>query len=164
MSALATLPRLALSIRQPWCWATVHAGKRLENRNWYNDNADLDVRGPICLRAGTNMTQEEYHQGAAFMASLGITCPPAAELQRGGIIGTARVIGVTAKSEDPWFVGRIALVLDQVKPVEFIGCVGDTGFFPWAPNGLDPQPPGRWMLAKSAPVAEQQATPQLPLI
>ena len=43
----------ALSLRQPWAWAVVHAGKSIENRRWNtrgtvqgtcNDAPDLDVR------------------------------------------------------------------------------------------------------------------------
>lgn len=28
------IPRLALSVRQPWPWAILHAGKDIENRSW----------------------------------------------------------------------------------------------------------------------------------
>ena len=30
----------ALSIRQPWAWAILHAGKDIENRDWRTDCAD----------------------------------------------------------------------------------------------------------------------------
>jgi hypothetical protein len=35
-----------LSIRHPWAWAIVHAGKRIENRDWY-----CDYRGPVLIHA-----------------------------------------------------------------------------------------------------------------
>jgi hypothetical protein len=159
-SAHASLPRLALSIRQPWCWAVVHAGKRLENRSWKRDNPGLKFLGPIALHAGIGMTQHEYHSAATFMEKLGIECPPPAALLRGGIIGRARVAGYVRAVADPWYMGPLAIDLDDVEPVEFIGCSGELGYFEWRPNGQEPQAPMKWMLPKpvSAPA------PQLPLI
>lgn len=29
------LHQVALSIRQPWAWAILHAGKDIENRDWH---------------------------------------------------------------------------------------------------------------------------------
>jgi hypothetical protein len=36
-----------LTIRNPWCWAIVHGGKRIENRSW-----NTNYRGPLWLHAG----------------------------------------------------------------------------------------------------------------
>lgn len=33
------LPEFALSIRQPWAWAIVYAGKDIENRTWPTNSA-----------------------------------------------------------------------------------------------------------------------------
>lgn len=35
------LPELALSVRQPWAWAIIHAGKDIENRSWQDITAAL---------------------------------------------------------------------------------------------------------------------------
>lgn len=83
--------------------------------------------------------------------------PPSPELlRRGGIVGVANVIGVVARvtapkkgaravgmvysalspfgrpmtaEEDLWWMGGFALVLDQVKSLPFVECVGRLGFF-----------------------------------
>jgi len=144
------LPQHALSIRQPWCWSIVHGGKRLENRDWRKPNPGLNFRGPICLHAGSGMTQSEYQSAKDFMASIGVTCPPPHQLQRGGIIGTAVIVDIIKSSDDPWFFGPRALVLEDVKSQPFIRVGGALGFFYWkeearALYGQPPIDPAKWM-------------------
>ena len=43
---MTALPRLALSIRQPWAWAIINAGKDIEYRQWRTSH-----RGLFCIRA-----------------------------------------------------------------------------------------------------------------
>ena len=50
---------LALSIRQPWSWAILVAGKRCENRTW-----NCKYRGPIYIHAAKGMKREEYESFA----------------------------------------------------------------------------------------------------
>lgn len=38
---MADIPHLALSVRQPWAWAIIHAGKDIENRTWQAVNHGL---------------------------------------------------------------------------------------------------------------------------
>jgi len=60
----AALPNLpVLSIRQPWAWAIVHAGKDIENRNW-----PTRFRGRFLIHAAKGCTREEYLDACAFMA------------------------------------------------------------------------------------------------
>ena len=47
-------PSLALSIRQPWAWLILYAGKDVENRTW-----GTAFRGRIYIHAG-----QHYDQGA----------------------------------------------------------------------------------------------------
>ena len=134
------LPRLALSIRQPWAWAIVNAGKDIENRQWHTS-----FRGPICIHAAKGMARDEYSDAAGFIgrtmdqpsfdvifARGGIT-PPPDRLERGGIIGTARVVDCVNGHDSPWFFGRWGFVLADVRPVPFIPVRGALGFFPWRP-------------------------------
>lgn len=140
------LPQLAISIRQPWAWAIVHAGKDIENRDWATSR-----RGPICIHAAKGMTKGEYADANRFIQRavgvvdqawldrwLGVT---AAEflLDRGGIIGTAEIAGCVSASESPWFMGQYGFVLRNVKPVEFIPVKGSLGFFDWRKNLEQPQ-------------------------
>lgn len=149
--AVNDLPRKALSVRQPWAWAIVHGGKRLENRSWRQGNPCIPFRGPFCIHAAMGMTRDEYEQARYFMADVGVVCPPAADLIRGGIIGTASVTAFIRKDDprakDQWFFGPAALVLDDVKPIDPIAAVGALGFFDWKPGGII-QPAKPWMLPK----------------
>jgi hypothetical protein len=132
------LPKLALSIRQPWAWAIVHGGKDIENRDWVTNR-----RGPICIHASKGMTSGEYQNASRFIAQTvrGIddawlskwhgACAAPYKLERGGIIGTAEIVGCVIDSTSPWFFGRFGFVLANVTPVDFIPCKGALGFFKW---------------------------------
>ena len=89
----------ALSIRQPWAWAVIHAGKNIENRSVFSaSRMDLRKGRTIAIHAAKGMTRDEYEDAADFMAHIGVDCPPPADLLRGGIIGVARIDGVVKKS------------------------------------------------------------------
>ena len=151
MTQRTGLPELALSVRQPWAWAIIHAGKPLENRSGKAISFMLPICGMRAIHASKRMTQDEYANAAEFIAEQGFICPPARELQRGGIIGTVHVTGVVRESDSSWFFGPRALVLDRPLPCEFIGAAGALGYFKWQPNGASPEAPNRWMLPKDAP-------------
>lgn len=143
------VPRTALSVRQPWAWALIYGGKDVENRT----EASVRMGGMrahigkrIAIHASKGMTREEYDSAKGFMATIGVECPAAADLLRGGIIGTAYVASVVAEHTSPWFFGPRALCLIHPEPTPFIGAQGDLGMFPWSPNFAQPDAPARWML------------------
>lgn len=144
---MSTLPTLALSVRQPWAWAIVYAGKDIENRSWQAVNHGLAQRGRIAVHAAKGLTRDEYVDAYEFMRGIGVTCPPAGALLRGGIIGTVDVIDVVSQSDSKWFFGPRGLVLANAAPCEFVPAVGALGYFKWTPAGafIVPQP-ARWML------------------
>ena len=151
---VSLLPDIALSVRQPWAWALIYAGKDIENRSpgavkWMERVAPISGRRAI--HASKGMTREYYEDGRGFMASLGIVCPPPAELQRGGIIGVVRVTGVVKESQSPWFKGPRGLLVGDPRPCEFVPAAGQLGYFRWtaADPGIVP-PPARWMLPRAA--------------
>lgn len=131
------LPEKALSIRQPWAWAILTAGKDIENRGWWTN-----IRGPICIHASKSMTKAEYedcldtveHVGRLRQLPDGVALPPFNQLQRGGIFGIATIIDCVDTSESPWFFGKFGFVLSEVKPVPFIPVKGALGFFNWRKN------------------------------
>ena len=145
------LPEYALSVRQPWAWAIIHAGKHIENRSWNArfaaTRAMLDFRGFVCIHASKGMTRDEY-DSVDFIESVSkIKAPPPHELLRGGIIGTVEIVTVVRKSSSPWFFGSVGLVLDNPRPVDFIPSTGALGFFKWQPNpDASAEPPAKWML------------------
>lgn len=128
------LPRKALSIRQPWAWAILHAGKDVENRDW-----STRFRGSVCIHAAKGMTAAEYdgfirtvhHVSLSHPFPPGRTVPHSKCLQRGGIVGVAEIVDCVQDSDSPWFFGRYGFVLQNARPVEFIPVRGSLGFFDW---------------------------------
>lgn len=143
---MSELPRMALSIRQPWAWAIVHAGKDIENRDWATK-----YRGPVCIHASKGMTKDEYSTANYYIQRalggvdqawldrwLGVT-PAPYRLDRGGIIGTAEIVDCVEQSDSPWFFGRYGFVLRNPRPVDFIPVNGALGFFDWR-KSIEDQP------------------------
>jgi hypothetical protein len=128
---MANLPAFALSIRQPWAWAILHAGKDVENRNW-----PTRFRGPVCVHAALGMTMAEYDGFIRTVHQVSLTRPfPPGEmvphmkqLPRGAIVGTAEIIGCVLESASPWFFGpwRFDAMLDQPIP-DFGPDIGSRG-------------------------------------
>lgn len=131
--------------------------KDIENRSWRRPNPALKFRGEFALHAAKGMTRDEYECAADFMADLGITAPRPAELQRGGIVGVVTLVDIVRDSDSPWYMGGCGLLLANPRPIEFIPCVGELGFFAWKPADPSVVPqPARWMLPKAEPVAPAQ--------
>lgn len=119
---------IALSIRQPWAWLILWAGKDIENRNW-----PTRVRGRVLVHAAKGMTRDEYAAGEDPLWASGgpITraLPPFDQLERGGIVGSVEIVDCVATSSSPWFCGRFGFVLRDPKPLPFVPWKGQLGFF-----------------------------------
>lgn len=96
---------IALSIRQPWAWLIINAGKDIENRSW-----PTRFRGRMLVHAG--MTKSEYE-----------------ELPRGGVIGSVEVVDCVSSHDSPWFFGKHGFLLRDPKPLPFLPSKGRLGFF-----------------------------------
>jgi hypothetical protein len=146
------VPDIALSVRQPWAWALIFGGKDVENRGEMSvqkGGMRAQVGKRIAIHAGKGMTREEYESAAAFMAGIGVVCPAAADLLRGGIIGTAYLASIVNEHISKWFFGPRGLCLIRPEPVPFIGASGELGMFAWNPSFAPPAPPARWMLPEA---------------
>lgn len=159
------LPALALSVRQPWAWAIIHADKDIENRSWQAVNHGLRQRGRIAVHAAKGMTRDEYEEARDFIDGLGYHTPDAHALHRGGIIGSVEVVDVVSKSESPWFFGPRGLVLRNAIPCSFVPAQGALGYFRWERAGADVVPkPAAWMLPKPPKLEKTiMATQPMPL-
>ena len=118
---------VALSIRQPWCWAILFAGKDIENRNW-----PTDYRGRVLIHAAKTLVQSDYVDAAYFIEGLikqSIHVPPSSSITRGGIIGEVEIVDCVTQSNSPWFFGRYGFVLRKARPLQFQPCKGKLGFF-----------------------------------
>lgn len=133
-----------LSGRQPWWWAIMHAGKRVENRVW-----NTSYRGPILLHAAKGCTVDEYEDACIWMENAGVIqhindVPPLKSMQRGGIVGRARIVGVipprhqtslALSSDFPdvdvrWHMHeQYGFVLADVEPLPFTPMKGALGLF-----------------------------------
>lgn len=126
------LPRLALSIRQPWAHCILHLGKPVENRTW-----STTIRGSICIHAGKNMTLAEYRDALQTYRETGAgfdrlrAFPVHEELKLGGIVGVADIVGCVTDHPSAWFFGPYGFVLENARPVPFIPVRGALGFFDW---------------------------------
>jgi hypothetical protein len=128
-----------LSIRQPWAWLIIYAGKDIENRSWWTN-----IRGRILVHAAKGLTRDEYELCLDFAHQVsrerrfspGIVMPNRDELARGGVIGSVEITGVDAASFSPWFVGPYGFVLRDPHPLPFIPLRGRLGFFDAPPEVL----------------------------
>lgn len=146
----------ALSIRQPWAWAILHAGKRVENREWKEKSPNMRdavrlVGTVVALHTGKTMTRAQYEEGLDTFHAVsrshpfppGLTLPPLKQLPRGVIFATARLLGIVSERcapdrccgacrdarESPWFFGPYGLALGDVKATELVPLNGALGFF-----------------------------------
>lgn len=143
----------ALSLRQPWLFAVTHLGKRVENRCW-----NTSFRGEFLLHAAVGCGKSEYRDAVNWMVSRGLArsplftlgameeialrvagvdpetlpmIPPLEEMQRGGIVGRARLVDVLPPSVDgkprrPWHMAdQRGFLLEGVQALrELVPCRG----------------------------------------
>jgi hypothetical protein len=123
----------ALTIRQPWAWCIVHAGKDVENRSWSTQH-----RGPIAIHAAKYWQQPTIYDDfltARWMSGCALPNAPTEQQlrqmndQRGHIIAVARLADVVTSSSSPWFTGPYGFLLRDVWPVAPVLVRGKLGLF-----------------------------------
>ena len=100
----------ALTVRQPWAWAIIHAGKDIENRSW-----TTSYRGPLSIHAsGREPDSDElatfftvYEQATRqiindFDEMVACAQYVRARLVYGSIIGAVGLVDVVRDSNSPW--------------------------------------------------------------
>lgn len=141
------VPTVALSVRQPWAWALIYGGKDVENRS--EAAVRHGMRGTvgkrIAIHAAKGMTRDEFESARDFMSSIGVCCPAAGDLLRGGIIGSMFLASVVSEHTSKWFFGPKGLCLIHPEETAFIGATGELGMFNWSPNFCEPDRPAKWM-------------------
>ena len=120
-----------LSVRQPWAWLIINAGKDIENRNWFTK-----VRGRVLIHASKGITKREWLEAWDYVRHI---CPEAwakgkreiqaGTIDRGGIIGSVEIVDCVDRSASPWFQGQYGFVLRNPQPLPFYRCNGQLGFF-----------------------------------
>jgi hypothetical protein len=122
----------ALTIRQPWAWAILHAGKDIENRNW-----PTRLRGRIAVHAASSLRRAEYFDFLEYYGALvgswgvpDVIVPAHEALSLGAIVGTVEIVDCVSESASPWFMGDFGFVLrNPVVLPEPIPCKGALGFW-----------------------------------
>lgn len=134
----------ALSFKQPWAWAILFAGKRIENRvrkDGYRPSY-CSHRGPLVIHASAHETARFYDESAAWIfGRVGIEVPAQNSrlMQRGAFIGVCEVIGdvnpdggrTGAAVDLRWHMkGSYGLVLSEdVAPIDAFPFKGMLGLY-----------------------------------
>lgn len=121
----------ALTMRQPWAWATIYGGKDVENRRWRTA-----YRGPLLIHAAKNADPEPEASTRLLWTMAdpeGFGQPRAVLQAREAIIGVVFLIDVLTDSPSPWAAaGRYHWVFEFPSPVDPpIPCRGRPGL--WVP-------------------------------
>lgn len=112
-----------LSIRQPWAWLILNAGKNIENRSW-----PTNFRGRFLIHAAKACTRDEFCCSLIWCEEFR-QATPSYNIERGGIVGVAELVDCVRSSPSPWFAGPFGFVVRNAKPLPFYPCRGKLGFF-----------------------------------
>lgn len=129
----------ALSIRQPWAWLILHAGKTIENRSqaW-------TYRGPIAIHAPARIDTLALGEPSVRHAFAHADHEDRQYLPTSAIIGVADLIDAHHEIDGcctPWGEpGAVHLVLANARPIEPISCRGHLDLWTPAPPILDQLP------------------------
>lgn len=118
---------IALSIRQPWAWLILNAGKDVENRCW-----STNFRGRFLIHAAKGCTKAEYEDALDFADMNGFDTdlvPELKLLERGGIVGRAELSSCVSQSDSDWFCGPYGFLLKNPQRMPFVPWKGQLGFF-----------------------------------
>ena len=116
-----------ISVRQPWAWAIVHAGKDIENRTWATS-----YRGPILIHAGkAKPSREDCEFARRFLKARGIALPDIDSQEYGKVIGVGELIGCgeVNRPRSRWWQGPVGWRLENVRAVNSFAVKGQLGLF-----------------------------------
>lgn len=120
----------AITVKQPWAWAIIHARKNIENRSWATRH-----RGPIMIHAGSDRREYDRINPDAFESCFGVALPPKSQLTFGAIIGQATVIecytwdDLPDEHDSPWAFGPWCWVLSEARSIAPIPMPGQLGLW-----------------------------------
>jgi len=118
----------ALSVKQPWAWAIIHAGKDIDNRpRRTHHTGTIAIHGSLQPFIGW---EKFYPKRAAK--------PPSNDgWERGAIIGFVDLVECVDDSRSKWFSGPFGYVLKNPRPLRKpIPCKGALGLWEIPPKIL----------------------------
>jgi len=132
LGAILTIMK-AISIRSPWAWAILHAGKDIENRSWITH-----TRGTVAIHASKTMSRPFYEAARSEIKRLAprSKMPPYEAMSRSAIIGLVDIVDCTAKRQSKWHDrGQYGFVLAKPHALRRpIPCDGWLNFWEVPPN------------------------------
>ncbi len=112
----------ALTIRQPFAWAILLAGKNIENRS-----RTTHYRGPLVIHAGAAMHSHPLPRR--------LPLPVPHEFTMSALLGIVDLVEVVERSRSRWFLGPYGWVLDNPRVfANPIPCRGRLGLWPLSPS------------------------------
>ena len=81
----------AVTVRQPWAWAIMHAGKDVENRT---RNIAGTYRGPLIIHAAKGYDEEDFPGFLNALLHLGVARPRGEDLHLGSALGIVDLVDV----------------------------------------------------------------------
>ena len=113
----------ALSIRQPWAWAILYAGKDVENRSWVLPASH--VGKPVLIHAGL---REDKMAKLSLSHDGGFNIPK--YLPQGGIVGIMMFYPGPLSLLSPWIEpGLNHWPICHAEELPWFPCKGRLGFF-----------------------------------
>jgi hypothetical protein len=107
----------AISIRAPWAWAILYAGKDIENRSWITH-----TRGTVAVHASKTMSRPLYEEARAEIKKLAprAKMPSYEAMPRSAIIGLVDIVACEPKMKSKWHDrGQYGFVLANPRVLNF---------------------------------------------
>ena len=114
----------ALTVKQPWAWAILYAGKDIENRGWRTR-----YRGPLVIHSGARLHEaRKMPRGARAVPD---------DFVFSAMLGVVELVDVVERSRSKWFEGPFGWVLRNPRPFSRpIPCPGRLGLWQPTPSQL----------------------------
>lgn len=128
----------ALSLTQPWAWLVANGHKDIENRKIGFSHKSF--RGEFYIHATVAESPVDHAHATALAHSRGIELPRPGDLQRGGIIGIARIVDIVragARHSFWHFPEQFGFIVADARPLPFVACRGALGFWRLPPAVLE---------------------------
>ena len=103
-----------ISIRQPWAYLILNAGKDIENRNW-----KTKIRGRVLIHASKQIDEEAVRLHGLENVHMNTGC----------IVGSVEIVDCVAQSESRWFTGKYGFVLKHPQKITPFKYKGQLNFF-----------------------------------
>ena len=118
--------KCCLSIRQPWAWAILNAGKNVENRTWRTS-----YRGELFIHASkARPRRDSLDELRGILERIGRPFPQPEDFQFGALVGKCNLFDCvpSEKVDSPWRdESGYCLMLSEIqliKPVPVRGALG----------------------------------------